>query len=274
MNPGQLYGATVSHLRTPIGGNPPSVKKFARNPPLPGYGASSVLNLTAVRDGAKAIIPLGLPGIPFGLVYGLAVSEAANVPNLAGWAASLVIVAGAAQLAAVNLLNDGGAAITVIVTVILINARHVMYSAALSRRFRPLPMWFRIGAPYMMVDQMFAYSDSLGDEIAPDVRVGRYIGAAAFMLTMWMGSTTVGLIIGDAIPASWSLDFAVPLMFLGLLVLGVTNRPGVLAAVVAGLVAVLARDFPNGSGLLTGLVAGVIAGGLADIALERRGAEA
>lgn len=222
-----------------------------------------------MRDGVRDIFPLAIPGIPFGLVFGLAVSEAANVDNLTGWAASFIIIAGAAQLAAVNLLQDEAAALTVIATIVAINARHVMYSAALASRMRHLPRTFRLLAPYMMVDQMFAMADSLRDKpdgspVDDDYRMAHYAGSAIFMFVMWMSATTVGLLVGNAIPASWELDFTVPLMFLGLLVLGLSNRPGVLAAAVSGLVAVLARDFPNGSGLLTGLVCGVVAGGLAD----------
>lgn len=228
----------------------------------------------AFVDGARAILPLALPGIPFGLVYGVAVTQTPEVNAWAGWAASLIVVAGAAQLAALSLLGQGTGIIGVALTITVINARHAMYSAALSARFRRLPRRFRVVAPYLLLDQSFAVADALDDhvdgDVEPEYRMGHYAGSGGVLLTMWLSATTVGVLAGSAIPESWSLDYAVPLMFLGLLVLGVRNLPGLLAALVGGTVAVIGADAPNGSGLLAGALLGVVVAGAADAALERR----
>ena len=86
----------------------------------------------------------------------------------------------------------------------------------------------------------------------------------AFAWTFWQLCVILGILLGDVLPSNWSLEFAVPLMFLGLMVLAINNKPGVIAAVVGGLVAVIGANWPSGLGLLSGVVAGMTAGGLAE----------
>ncbi|NNE73411.1 MAG: branched-chain amino acid permease [Acidimicrobiales bacterium] len=220
--------------------------------------------------GAKAAAPLAVPGVPFGMVLGVQIAEAGEVNNFVGWFSSILILAGASQVAAVSLLATGAGVVTTVLTIAVINARHMMYSAALSGRFQHLPRWFRLAGPYLMVDQVFAVADQVEDDATAEHRMAHYLGAGALLFTIWNISVAVGLLVGDAIPQSWSLGYAVPVMFLGLLILGLTNTPGAAAAVTGGVVAVLGRDFPNGSGLLAGAIAGVVVGGTLDWWFERR----
>ena len=56
--------------------------------------------------GARSIAPLAIAVFPFGLVYGVAVAES-SFSDWAGVLASLLVFAGAAQLALVNLTEEG-----------------------------------------------------------------------------------------------------------------------------------------------------------------------
>ena len=113
-------------------------------------------------------------------------------------------------------------------------------------------------------------SDQLGPEVAPSERISFYAGAGVFATTVWHISVVAGMVAGNAIPASWSLDFAVPLMFGSLAILAMHNRPGVLAALIAGTLAVAGRDLPRGTGLIIAIVVGVAAGGIAETIQTRR----
>ncbi|MEE9416466.1 MAG: AzlC family ABC transporter permease [Acidimicrobiales bacterium] len=230
----------------------------------------SNLPRASLAAGAKAIAPFGFGAVPFGLVLGLTITGAAEVNNFAGWSSSWLIAAGAAQLAAIGLLADGAGVLTTVVTIVVINARHVMYSAAMSARFRELPRWFKIVGPYFLIDQVFAVAIGVDRDAAPEHRMAHYLGSALTIFSIWFTSVAFGLALGDAIPESWSLGYTVPLLFLALLILGVNNLPGVLAAISGGVVAVLGRDFPNGSGLLAGAILGVLVGGLSEWFLDRR----
>ena len=70
----------------------------------------------------------------------------------------------------------------------------------------------------------------------------------------------VGMLLGSAVPESWSLEFAIPLTFMALLVLAIRNKPGAVAAVVGGAIALAGVALPYNLGLPIGALAGVAAG--------------
>lgn len=211
------------------------------------------------------------PAPVFGLVYGLLVAESQVVGPLAGWAASWIVFGGASQLAAVLVLEAGGSALFAIVTILVVNARHAMYSAALQPRFRELPRWFRLVSPYLLTDQAFATADERPATDPPAYLMSFFLGGATFWFLLWNVSVAVGVVAGNAIPESWSFDFAVPLLFLALLVNVLRDRPAMLAAVTSGLVAVAGRNLePAGLGLLAGAASGILVASLTEWAGERR----
>ncbi len=222
-------------------------------------------NREASRDAIRGLIPLTPPVPLFGLVFGLAVAESDVVGPVAGWASSFLIFGGASQLAGVVVLDAGSSVVVAIGTILVINARHLMYSAALRSRFRDTPRWFRVLGPYTLVDQLFAITEPRPDDDPLDYKLSHYLTGGLYWVLWWVVAVAVGVVVGltlgDVIPESWSLEFSVPLLFLGLLVNAVRDRPGLLAASVSAVVAVLAIDLqPPGVGLLVAAVAGLAAG--------------
>ena len=226
---------------------------------------------SAAIDGARTVFPLVIPGIPFGLVLGFII-KSEGIDLLAGWSSSWLMLAGASQLAALNLLADGASAIVIITSVLLINSRHAMYSAVLRPKFAEMPRWFRTFAPYLLIDQLFAVADSAPEleGSTPRYRMWHYLGGGAAVWSMWQIAVAVGIFVGDVVREEWSLSFAVPILFTGLLVLSVKDRPGIIAAVVAAAVAVAGRDLPQGAGLILGIIAGVLVAGTISARLEGR----
>lgn len=211
----------------------------------------------AVREG----FPLLLPAIPFGFVLGLAMSESA-MPIGVAYSSSLFLYAGAAQLALVTLVG-AASAWAVAVAVMVINLRHVMYSAALAPAFKDQPRWFRLLAPSLLVDQVFALSSLHTDFTAERFR-RYYLTLAAMFYSAWQVLSVLGIFFGTLVPTSWGLGFAPPLMFAGIVVIMLTNRPAVIAAAVAAAVCFATLGLPNRIGLLIGALAGILAGFFAD----------
>ncbi len=216
----------------------------------------------------RAAIPLFIPAIPFGLVLGVAITDSA-MPTGIAWSTNLTVFAGAAQLATVSLAATA-TWLTLVATAAVINLRHVMYSAALSPRFNDQPRWFRWVGPFLLIDQLFALTSVRTKMPGPEWR-RFYLSAGIFYFVSWITVVTLGLVVGSSIPTEWRLDVAPAIMFAGLVVLGLTNRPGIVAAVVGALVCLLALEVPNNGGILIGAVSGVVAGYLADVAATRRG---
>jgi predicted branched-subunit amino acid permease len=87
-----------------------------------------------------------------------------------------------------------------------------------------------------------------------------YLAAGATFWTLWQITTAVGLAIGPVVPEDWHLEFAVPMLFLGLIVLGVDKLSKVVAAIVGAGVTYLAAGLPNRTSLLVGAIIGIVAG--------------
>lgn len=221
----------------------------------------SVDRATAKR-GITDALPLFVPAVPFALVIGLTIVEGGINP-LAGWSGSWLIFGGAAQLTLVSLLGSGAAAVAATTAALVVNARHLMYSAALAPTYQKQPAWFRWVGPYFLIDQMFALV-SLETDSEPEIFRTYYLAAGMTFWALWQITTALGLAIGPVIPEEWNLAFAVPLLFIGLIVLGVDRSSKVVAAVVGAGVAYVFAGLPNRSGLLVGGLVGIIAGTIAE----------
>ena len=213
------------------------------------------------RDAVRDSLPLLVPAVPFGFVLGVEITNSL-MPVPFGVTTSWTVFAGAAQLAMVTLAG-AVSTITVILTALVINARHVMYSAALAPTFAIQPRWFRVLAPAVMIDQIFALSIAKTHE-TPERFRRYYLTCGALFFSMWQVFTIAGIVFGSAIPASWGLGLAPALMFAGIVVSMAITRPAVVAASTAVVVTFLTLELPNRSGLLVGAMAGVAAGFLVD----------
>ncbi|MDO9126121.1 MAG: AzlC family ABC transporter permease [Parvibaculum sp.] len=213
-------------------------------------------------DGIRVMAPL-LPGaIPFGMIAGVVASNA-GLDALAGIGQSVVIFAGASQLASTQLIADAAPVLVVILTGLVINLRFAMYSAALAGHLAALPRGRRWLVSYLMTDQSYALSVlhyAARPEMSLAAKYAFYMGGAAVMWAVWLAATAVGYFLGNSIPASWSLDFFVPLSFLALIVPAIRDRANAAAALTGGAVAVLAWSLPFNLGLFLAAISGVAAG--------------
>ena len=213
----------------------------------------------AARQGAIDALPLFVPAIPFGLVIGLAITESGMNPFV-GWSGSWLIFGGAAQLTLVTLLGTGVAVAAAVGTALVVNARHLMYSAALAPTFQRQPRWFRWLGPYLLIDQLFALTTVRAPDEDPDSFRSYYLAAGATFWVLWLTVVAFGLLLGPVVPEEWNLEFAIPILFIGLLVLGIDHWPEMVAALVGAGVTYLAAGLPNRTGLLVGAFVGMIAG--------------
>ncbi len=211
-----------------------------------------------VRRAVGDAVPLYVPAIPFSLVIGLAISEA-GVNPLAGWSTSWLIFGGAAQLTLITLVGAGTALAAAVMAALVVNARHLMYSAALAPTFQNQPAWFRWLGPYVLIDQVFALA-MLEEKTDPVAFRTYYLSIGFTFWALWQSTTALGLALGPVVPDSWNLEFAVPILFLGLIVIGLDKSSKAAAALVGAGVTFLTAGLPNRSGLLVGALAGILAG--------------
>lgn len=213
---------------------------------------------STVRRAIGDALPLYVPAVPFALVIGLAIAESGIHPFV-GWSSSWLVFGGAAQLTLISLLGSGAAVAAAITAALVVNARHLMYSAALAPTFQRQPAWFRWLGPYVLIDQLFALVTIEKVQREEEFRT-YYLTAGATFWLLWQLTTALGLAIGPVVPEDWNLGFAVPILFLGLIVLGIDKSSKLVAALVGAGVTFLAAGLPNRTGLLVGALAGIFAG--------------
>jgi 4-azaleucine resistance transporter AzlC len=221
----------------------------------------------AVETGVRAALPL-VPGIaPFALVAGVTAADA-GLGLVEAVGMSVVVFAGASQIAALTLLGENAPLAVVVGTAAIINLRLVMYSATIAPYFRSLSARWKAVAAYVLTDQAFALSVS---KYATDDRIDRlgyYLGISLTLWVVWQAGTAAGVLLGTGVPAAWGLEFAVPLVFLAILVPAVTDRATAAAAAVGGGIALAGASLPFNLGLVVGAVAGVAAGLVTESVLD------
>lgn len=209
------------------------------------------------RDALRDVLPMLVGIAPFAVVIGVSLSQLEMTPWL-GLLASALMYGGSAQLAATNLIVGAADIATILATVAVVNARLLMYGAALEPRFRDQPWWFRWLAPQFIVDQTYALATSRSELKGDPVRFRRYwftIGGA--ISAVWLGVIGVSLIGGARIDSESALMIAAPALFVGMLVPRLTNLRTISTALTAGIVSSAGAVLPNGLGLLVGILAGM-----------------
>jgi 4-azaleucine resistance transporter AzlC len=219
-------------------------------------------------DGARAISPFLLGVVPFGLVYGVTAIDR-GLPPLVVAAMSAIVFAGAAQLAAVELVARGAPAVVVLTTILVVNLRYPMYAASIAPHFRAFSARSRAVCAYLMTDQAYAVALTEYRERDPsqDRRLWYYVGGALTLWIAWQLSTITGILVGARVPPGLSLEFAIPLTFLALLVPNVTDRSSAIAALVGGVGTVAGTNLPYDVSLVVAALTGVVVATLVDRAL-------
>jgi 4-azaleucine resistance transporter AzlC len=180
-------------------------------------------------------------------------------------AMSSVVFAGSAQFIGAGLIGAGAPGPVIVLTTLIVNLRHVLYSASLAPYLRRLsPAWKAVLA-YLLTDEAYAMA-ILNYESPKDLdnKHWYFLGAGLILWITWQTASAIGIFLGAQVPASWSLDFTLALTFIGLVVPAVRDRPALLAALSAGLTAVLAGGLPFKLGLFLAATVGIVVGLLAE----------
>jgi predicted branched-subunit amino acid permease len=217
--------------------------------------------------GCRDIAPVLLGAIPFGLVAGVA-AVSAGLTAVEGVALSFLAFSGIAQLITCQLIAVDSPVLVTIGAAFVVSLRLLMYSAALAPHLAHLDRGWRALLAFLMTDQSFAMTMRIAAEGGRPNHHWHFLGAGTTLYVAWQAAVILGVAVGAQVPASWSLDFAVTLTFIALLVPAVRTRADLAAAIVAAAVALVAAGLPYRLALVVAAIAGIAAG----MAVERWGA--
>lgn len=212
--------------------------------------------------GARDTIPLLLGALPFGLIYG-ALAVSAGLSREAAILMSAIVFAGSAQFIAVGLFAAGTPGLVIIATTLVVNLRHMLYSATLLPHLGKLSLAWRVPLAFWLTDETFAVSVgrwSAGDD-SPN-KQWYQLGSSLAMYLNWQFWCFTGLLLGESIPdaAGWGLDVAMPVTFIGMTIPFVRSRPMVVCVITSGLTALLFSFLPYKMGLMLAAAAGILSG--------------
>jgi 4-azaleucine resistance transporter AzlC len=211
-------------------------------------------------SGVRDELPLLVGVFPFGLIYGT-LALGAGIPLAAAQAMSSIVFAGSSQFAFTQLVHESTPVLVILLTIAVINLRHMLYSASLAPYLRKLTLHWKILLSYLMTDEAYAVAILNYERIGGSASGHLYFfGAGLALWTTWQISTALGLLVGASVPATLPLDFALPLTFIAMVVPAIKNRPGLAAALSAGIVAVLTFSLPYKLGLILAALTGISVG--------------
>ncbi len=222
----------------------------------PAEGPDAVDVPAARRQLALDGLGIVVGALGFGFVYGLAARDAGFSP-VEVIAMSTLAFAGAAQFAAVGYVAGGLPWPGVVLLTALLNARHLLYSAALAPWLKDRPFVKRAVAAHLLTDEAFALSMSYFRRIGRGDMWGYWFAGVVVTFIPWNISSLAGVLVGGSIPEPEQLgiDVIFPAAMIGLAVGLITGRREIVAAVSGAAVGVVVA-------LIAGTSVGIIAGGV------------
>ena len=188
--------------------------------------------------GVRQSIPVMLGYLPVSFAFGVVAAQA-GLSVLETLLMGLFVFAGSSQFVAVNMIMAGAPALSIIITTCAVNARHLVMSAALVPYVRHWSRKFQLLASFGMADEPFVLN--IGNYSSRGVSRGQTLGINFFLYLSWALPAGIGVISGDLIGdvRPFGLDFALPAVFIALLVPYCKNRRFLCAALISALVSIV-----------------------------------
>lgn len=176
--------------------------------------------------------PIALGYVPVGMAYGVLAGKA-GLGAINVLAMSLLVYAGSAQLVAVGLFAAGASGLSIVVTTLAVNLRHLLFSAAMAPLLRGWRKRELAAFAFELTDETFALHAARFGRGDRDKGLTLAVNVAA--QAAWVAGTALGVVLGDVLGdgRAFALDFALPGMFLALLAGQLSSRSHAAAAGVA-----------------------------------------
>ena len=194
--------------------------------------------------GVIDVMPLMIPVVPFGIIFGAIGIELGFGPYLT-YATSIIIFSGASQIVILQLLSAGASSLVAITSSSVVSTRHLLYGAVVSQYLNHLSIYWKIGLSYLLTDQAFAVSNEYFKK-NNDNKFKHYhlVGSGFTLWFIWQATTIIGIFLGSIVPEELGLTFTIPLTFLALLVNYLRKIDHLIVIILSGISSIVFFDVP------------------------------
>jgi len=195
-------------------------------------------NAKVWQAGVLQALPIMLGYIPVGFAYGV-LAQKAGISAFNTLLMSIIVYAGSSQLIVVGLISAGMPAVSIVITTFIVNLRHMLFSAALSPFLQGWRKPELAAFAFELTDETFAiHSVRMGQAMIDkrEIFATNVTAQAAWIFGSWLG-IVAGKSIADIEP--FALDYALPAMFIALLVMQIKKWDQIGVAVLSGVLSVV-----------------------------------
>tara|TARA_B100000073_G_scaffold341308_1_gene342476 strand:- start:104 stop:793 length:690 start_codon:yes stop_codon:yes gene_type:complete len=194
--------------------------------------------------GVIDVMPLMIPVVPFGIIFGAIGIELGFGPYLT-YATSVIIFSGASQIVILQLFSAGASSLVAITSSSVVSTRHLLYGAVVSQHLNHLSIYWKIGLSYLLTDQAFAVSNEYFKKNNDNIFKHYYLVGSGFTLWfIWQATTIIGIFLGSIVPEELGLTFTIPLTFLALLVNYLRKIDHLIVIILSGISSIVFFDAP------------------------------
>lgn len=200
--------------------------------------------LNTFVKGTIDILPLMIPVVPFGIIFGAIGIELGFGPYLT-YATSIIVFSGASQIVLLQLISAGASSLVAITSSSFVSTRHLLYGAVISQYLNHLSIYWKIGLSYLLTDQAFAVSNEYFKKNNKNKNKHFHLlGSGLTLWFIWQITTILGIILGSIVPEELGLTFTIPLTFLALLVNYLRSIDHIIVIMVSGITSVFLFEAP------------------------------
>lgn len=197
------------------------------------------MNQEELKAGVKDSIPIVLGYLPLGFAFGVLASEI-GLSVFEATMMSVLCFTGAGQYVAIGMLKAGASALTIITANLLINLRYLLFATALVPHLKGKVQILKASLlSYGLTDETYAVASNRYKKYSPTL--GYIAGLNLTSHIGWISSTILGAFLGTLIADTdkFGLGFALPAMYICLLVFVSTRKNDVIVAALAAVICLL-----------------------------------
>lgn len=168
------------------------------------------------KKGLKDGIPIALGYFAVAFTLGIA-AEKAGLTVFQTFIATGTTLASAGGYAGINVIAAMGGYIEMFLTMLIVNARYLLMSFALSQKVSPKTSTLhRMGIAFGVTDEIFGISSAVSGYLNPFYNYG----AMTISIPAWASGAALGVVLGNILPSSVmsALSVAIFGMFLAIII--------------------------------------------------------